>query len=370
MPQNEASGYTNVSTNDKETNVDTNIVDDEVKRTAKHDMLGFLLGVAGGILSTVGFGCVQGLKGEIPPLQLYVMRAIFVFVSMLVFFTTKRKWPKVERTTIGYVGAYVLLVTLWNFTLYTAISHLPLGVAGSVTRIVAMLIVLPLARIFLGESITILKVLGVAVGSIGLLLVCKPDIFYNSEPNESSPLLENNQTIVQNSSFAFNTSTNNIFETQKFEIIGYICAALTALNSVGHNIIQRLRLQHVSVFTLCFWLAPCSITIGAISSAIFENVITSFDVESWLLIIVHCLCGVMATLCVVQAQKIATVVVAQLALSLQIFFFFVGQYFFLQTIFPTEGTWLEILGAVLSATSVTLVPVTQFTSSVLSNLKS
>ena len=78
----------------------------------------------------------------------------------------------------------------------------------------------------------------------------------------------------------------------------------------------------------------------------------------------------MATLCVVQAQKIATVVVAQLALSLQIFFFFVGQYFFLQTIFPTEGTWLEILGAVLSARSVTLVPVTQFTVSVLSNLKS
>ena len=213
---------------------------------------GFLLGIAGGILSTVGFGCVQGLKGEIPPLQLYVMRAIFVVVSMLVFFTAKRKWPKVERTTIAYVGAYVLLVTLWNFTLYTAISHLPLGVAGSVTRIVAMLIVLPLARIFLGESITILKVLGVAVGSIGLLLVCKPDIFYNSEPSDF-PLLENNQTIVPNSSFAFNTSTKESYETQKSEIIGYICAALTALNSVVHNIIQRLKLQHVTVFTLCFW---------------------------------------------------------------------------------------------------------------------
>ena len=291
MPQNEASGYTNVSTNDKETNVDTNIIDDEVKRTAKHDMLGFLLGVAGGILSTVGFGCVQGLKGEIPPLQLYVMRAIFVFVSMLAFFTTKRKWPKVERTTIAYVGAYVLLVTLWNFTLYTAISHLPLGVAGSVTRIVAMLIVLPLARIFLGESITILKVMGVVVGSIGLLLVCKPDIFYNSEPSDF-PLLENNQTIVPNSSFAFNTSTKESYETQKSEIIGYICAALTALNSVVHNIIQRLRLQHVTVFTLCFWLAPCSIIIGVVSSAVFETVIISFDVVSWLLIIVHCLCGV------------------------------------------------------------------------------
>ena len=44
------------------------------------------------------------------------------------------------------------------------------------------------------------------MGSIGLLLVCKPDIFYKSEPGDF-PFLENNQTIVQNSSFAFNTSS-------------------------------------------------------------------------------------------------------------------------------------------------------------------
>ena len=106
------------------------------------------------------------------------------------------------------------------------------------TRIVAMLIVLPLARIFLGESITILKVLGVVVGSIGLLLVCKPDIFYKSEPGDF-PFLENNQTIVQNSSLAFNTSSVN-YETQKSEIIGYICAALTALNSVVHILFRDL----------------------------------------------------------------------------------------------------------------------------------
>ena len=72
MPQKEASGYTNVSANDKETNVDTNNADDEMTRSAKHDMLGFLLGIAGGILNTIGFGCVQGLKGEIPPLYSYM----------------------------------------------------------------------------------------------------------------------------------------------------------------------------------------------------------------------------------------------------------------------------------------------------------
>ena len=374
MSQKEATAYTNVPINEKETNVDNSKADAEVKKNAKYDMLGFLFGIAGGILNTVGFGCVQVLKGKIPPLQLYVMRAIFALFSMLVLFIVKREWPKVERKTIPYVAIYVLLATLWFFTLYTAVSHIPLGVAGSVTRIGAMLIVLPLARIFLGESITILKILGVAVGSIGLILVCKPDIFYSSEPKQSPPIPDYNWTI-QNSSLIFNASTtwpdySSSSDTPKYEIIGYVCAALTALNSVVHNIIQKRKLPRVSVFTLMFWLAPCSIVIGAISSAIFEDIIVSFDVKSWLLIVVHCLCGVIATTCVIQAQKTATMVVAQLALSLQICFNFIGQYFFLQSIFPTEGTWLEIFGAVLSAASVTLVPAIQFITSMLSNLRS
>ena len=62
------------------------------------------------------------------------------------------------------------------------------------------------------------------------------------------------------------------------------------------------------------------------------------------------------TFFITHSQKISTVVVAQLGLSLQICLYFVGQYFVLQTIFPTDGTWIENLGAVLSATSVTLVP--------------
>ena len=64
--------------------------------------------------------------------------------------------------------------------MYACYVFLPLGIATSSFRIVAMMITLPASRLILGDRITALKVVGVAIGSIGLLLVCKPDLFFQT----------------------------------------------------------------------------------------------------------------------------------------------------------------------------------------------
>ena len=362
------STYASVPGEDAEINIINN-TDNEAKKNAKYDLLGFFFGFAGSAANTVAFACVQGLKGQVPPLQLYVMRSAVLWVAVIILFAARRKLPRVERKDVPYVGIYALLVTTYNFTFYTAVTQIPLGVTGSLVRIIAMFLALPLARVFLGETITILKVLGVVVGSIGLVLICKPEMFFNF-PSSQSNSLENTHEITPNLSSIFNTTiqtdylgNSNSSETPKYEYVGYICAALSALNSVTHNIVQRRKLPRTETPILCFWLGPCGIVIGTIFSIIFEDVTLPVDIQSWLLISAHCFCGLVSVVCNIQAQKIATVVVAQLALSLQICFYFLGQYFFLQTVFPTEGTWLEILGTVLIATSVTLVPAAQFVAS-------
>ena len=352
--------YENVPEKDLDHTINTRIQDE---KNAKRDMLGFILGVVASASLAVGVGCVQALQGAIPHFEINAMRFIFIFLVTSVSFLVRRDPPKIPRGDIIYVTMYAVMVNIFSLTLYASVGYIPLGVAGSATRIVAMVMVLPLAKIFLGESVTFLKIVGVVVGSIGLVLVCKPELFYSH--GETSLLEENNlvsgNLTVNSTAPTFTNHTLTEDGTisslaKKPEYLGYILAAISALNSVLHNILQKNKLSKIDSSKLCFWFGLSGIVVCTILSAIFEKMTLPKDGVSWMLILGHCVGVCVMSLSAVYAQKIASSIIVQLALSLQIFFFFLGQYFFLQGIFPTEGSWVEILGAVLSATSVTLVP--------------
>ena len=374
--------YTNIPVSDVDAKINPDasyLETTKIKKEqiAKNDMLGFFLGIIASIGLTVGVGCVQALQGAVPHFEINAIRFIFLFLVTATMFVVRREPPKLARGDIIYVIMYAIMVNIFSLTLYASVGYIPMGVAGSITRIVAMLVVLPLAKFFLGERITILKILGVIVGSVGLVLVCKPDLFYSKERTSSlnhganliTPENHLNISSAESSTYpghstmvnGFNITLENTLGStaNKPEFLGYIFAAVSALNSVLHNILQKSKLSKVDASKLCFWFGLSGILVCTILSAILEEMTLPTDGTSWALILGHCLGVCIMSLSSVYAQKIASSIIVQLALSLQIFFFFLGQYFFLQTIFPTDGIWIEILGAVLSATSVTLVPAIQ-----------
>ena len=174
--------------------------------------------------------------------------------------------------------------------------------------------------------------------------------------NNSTSLITNISELDLSQNYTVAEDQIIISSARQPEYLGYIFAVISALNSVLHNILQKNKLSKIDSSRLCFWFGVSGIVVCTILSAIFEEMVLPKDFFSWMLILGHCLGVCVMSLTAVYAQRIASSTIVQLALSLQIFFFFLGQYFFLQGIFPTEGSWIEILGAVLSATSVALVP--------------
>ena len=116
---------------------------------------------------------IQALRGQIPPFQLLTMRFIGQSVILILVFLWKKEWPKVTNTDAMYLAGWIALNLVLNLCMYTCYVFLPLGIASSTFRIVAMIVALPAARLILKDRITVLKIIGVVVGSIGLLMVCK-----------------------------------------------------------------------------------------------------------------------------------------------------------------------------------------------------
>ncbi len=353
------------------------------KKTATNDLIGFLIGTFGSLSMSTGAGCVQAMQGSVPHFELNGFRFILTLLSTALYFLFKRQLPMVKRKEVVPLCGYCVLVITFNFAIYACVTYLPLGIAGSFMRIFAMFLTLPLARIVLGESITILKICGVIIGSIGLALVCKPEWFLTGKTSTtdiSDPLSWNSTerpdtmrsyTSTPASDHQSYTSLTSLLEDisptfqserveSKSEIVGYILAFLTAVCSATHNILQKAKLTQVNSNTIVFWFSLVGIISSFLISAIFETMTLPPNTYHWLLLLGHSFGACFMSLATVYAQYIASAVVVALALSTQIFFLFVGQYLFMKDIFPVEGTWIEILGAVLSIISVSMVPIVQF----------
>ena len=330
-----------------------------------------------------GAGCVQAMQGSVPHFELNGFRFITTLLSASIYFLFKRQLPVVKRKEIVPLCGYCVTVIIFNFAIYACVTYLPLGVAGSFMRIFAMFLTLPLARIVLGESITVLKVTGVAIGSIGLVLVCKPEWFYTGyiHTTDISDVVSWNSTeklealgdstpthSYVSQSYTSKTSLledalptfQSTIEESKSELIGYILAFVTAAGSASGNILQKAKLSGVNSNTLVFWFSLVGIISSFLVSAIFETMTLPPNARNWLLLLGHSFGACFMSLATVYAQHIASAVVVALALSTQIFFLFIGQYLFMKNIFPVDGTWIEILGAVLSIISVSMVPIFQF----------
>ena len=161
------------------------------------------------------------------------------------------------------------------------------------------------------------------------------------------------------SSLVFSSETVKTIDSEKPVFIGYILAVSASVCSVSQTIVQIRKLLHISILIFVFWLATAGIPVAFIASLIFEDLALPADFVSWLLVL-GCVAGaVFYSFVATLGQVYASPVIIQLAYSTQLFLSFLGQYFLLQHIFPSDGSWIEIMGAVFSSVAVTLVPSTQ-----------
>ena len=336
-------------------NVDEKLI---FETTAKNDMLGFCLGVLSSLGIILSAGCVQALHGQIPPFELLTLRFVGNLGVVVIFFGWKKELPRVTSANAVCVAGWAIFNLGINFTMYACYVFLPLGIATSSFRIVAMMITLPASRLILGDRITALKVAGVVLGSIGLLLVCKPDLFFQAS-NKGDHF--NNTMFNLTTLPPLNTPNGTIVAaaSEKPVVVGYFLAVLASVCSVTQTILHRRKLLHVSVLVLVFWLTILGIPSSFVISLIFEDIAFPCGYVNWLLVM-GCVGGaVFYSITATLGQSYASPVIIQLAYSTQVFLSFLGQYFLLQHIFPSDKSWIEIMGAVLSVFAVTLVPSTQ-----------
>ena len=226
-----------------------------------------------------------------------------------------------------------------------------------------MVVTLPFARLLLGETITPIKLAGVVIGSVGLLLVCKPDLFLMNE--EESPLA--NHVTYNTSAFPeLNGSSHaNLNITLKDQspktsfVIGYILSATAAFLTVFQLLIHKSKILHISVLILLFWLSLFGSLIFLMLSLIFEDIVFPTDITSWLLLLGNSGGSTFYFFIGMLGQQYASAVIIQLAFSTQVLLSFLGQYLILQHIFPSDKSWIEIMGAILSSIAVTMVPAIQ-----------
>lgn len=139
---------------------------------------GVLYALAATIVWSGNFIVARGLTDIVPPVTLAFFRWTTAFCVLLpfAFRTTLRALPVIRRRW-GYLTVTALLgITLFNTVLYVA-AHSTSALNLSLIAITSPMFILLFARIFLGERVSLRRIIGVSVVVVGVvLLVTRGDI--------------------------------------------------------------------------------------------------------------------------------------------------------------------------------------------------
>lgn len=137
-------------------------------------MAGILFMCGGGLLFPVmsGFAKFLGEDGY-DSLQISWARAFGHIVYMLIFFVPKFGVQMLRTRRLGTQLVRSLMLFISNASSFLSITYIPLAKAASITMM-APFFVLPIAWFWLGERTTRSRLVAMAVGFVGVLLVIRP----------------------------------------------------------------------------------------------------------------------------------------------------------------------------------------------------
>lgn len=111
----------------------------------------------------------------ISPLQVVLARVALGFVPVLVYATVKRQ---LKLAHLEHVGHFIVMACLAAAVYYYGFARgtslLPSGIAGAVSGAIPMFSVIAAALFLRDERLTVSKVLGLLIGSVGILMIARP----------------------------------------------------------------------------------------------------------------------------------------------------------------------------------------------------
>ncbi|WP_425039771.1 DMT family transporter [Primorskyibacter sp. S187A] len=137
---------------------------------------GIGLRILSGVLGAGMFICVKAVSDEVPLGEIVFFRSFFAFIPLIVFLwlrnefpgglRTKRPWAHVTRSAFGALAL---------FTSFAAIARLNVAEAILIAQLSPVL--MAIAAVFLlSERLTIWRVLGLALGFAGVVVLVWPEL--------------------------------------------------------------------------------------------------------------------------------------------------------------------------------------------------
>lgn len=141
-----------------------------------HPTLGIGLRILSGLLFTGMVVCVKALSDAAPLGQIVFFRSFFALIPLVIFLMLRREFPSGLRTArpLGHLvrsffGAAAM------FTSFASVALLPLAEAVLLAQLAPVLTAIT-AVVVLSERLTTWRVLGLAFGVAGVLVLVWPDI--------------------------------------------------------------------------------------------------------------------------------------------------------------------------------------------------
>jgi len=205
------------------------------------------------------------LGGQLDTFEIMMYRSVIGFVIVSALISVTGHWQTVNgarlRNHLGRNLAHFIGQNLWFF----AVTAIPLAQLFAL-EFTSPLWVIILAPFFLGEPLTRIKVLAVALGFIGILIVARP-----------SP-----ETLT----------------------IGTIAAGTSAIFFAATTIITKRLTRTDSVACILFWLTLTQAIMGLVTAG-FDGDIAPLDAQTTPLILVIAIAGLTAHFSITNALAIA-----------------------------------------------------------------
>ena len=129
--------------------------------------------IAGVCLLTSGDVIAKTVTADIDPSSFILIRSVFAFLPVLVALQVSRTWRNLRtRRPWGQAGRGLAMALAYTFYL-RAIQELPIADAAAVTYVSPVLVAL-LCGVFLGEKVTPVRWLAIAIGFAGTLVIVQP----------------------------------------------------------------------------------------------------------------------------------------------------------------------------------------------------
>ena len=292
----------------------------------------FLLSIPSETFSAM---CAQALQDIIPPFQLNVTRffaGIILAGALVCWNKTNLKITDVNTGFNITVSSFISI--LYNITLYSAASKVPLGTMVTLISVVQIIFALIIQRFIFHESICIFKLIIVPVVFVGLYLILEPGLV--------------NKTLNIENSYINGTTGKGIYVGYSLYTVGIILTIVTGIVSIlGITIINRY-LNKLPMPLVTMWSSLIGTLVSVLLATYIDDLHFDISVRQALLILGHCSGAALATCLIIFGTQHISPISFAIMDTLRIVLSYIVQFTIMSNVMPVTGNVYELSGIIIT----------------------